>query len=80
MSYKDTRWESVSASISPRTINTSQGDVVHVAFSGTVWSDRDGEWKTITVYVEADRLERYDWLYARTLDLLVRDLEAWQPR
>lgn len=80
MNETDTRWESISANIMPRIINTSRGDVVHMAFSATVWSDRDGEWKTLTVFVEADRLERYDWLYARTLDLLVRDLASWSPR
>lgn len=77
---KDTRWDSISASITPKIVDTSRGEVVHLAFTATVWSDRDGEWKTLTVHVEADRLERYDWLYARTLDLLVRDLACWTPR
>lgn len=80
MSEHDTRWDSISASVTSQVIETSKGDRVHMAFSGTVWSDRDAEWKTLTVYVEADRLERHEWLYARTLDLLVRDLACWDPR
>jgi hypothetical protein len=69
------RWDSVKGSITTELIN----DKPYRLFRLQVHSPQHG-WKAQAVAVPVDRLERYDWLYGRTLDFLARDMGIWDPQ
>lgn len=80
MSEKDTRWDSIVASCTTETVSIGDSEYEMMVLRATVWSDRFHEHRSMRWSTGIDRLEAYDWLYARTLELMVRDLETLDPR
>jgi hypothetical protein len=75
MAERDTRWDSAKGSITTEEINGRK----HRVFRLSVHSPIHG-WRAQAVAVPVDRLEKHDFLYKTTLDLLVRDLGIWDPQ
>jgi hypothetical protein len=74
------RWESVTghSRVIKQTIGDQEHEVLEVSLH--VYSDRFNEWRRTTTRVAIDRLEKYEWLYARAMEYLVRDVETLKPR
>lgn len=75
-----TRWESVTgySRVVTQTIGEQEHEVLEVSLH--VYSDRFNEWRRTTMRIALDRLEAHDWLYAKTLEYLVRDVATLEPR